>query len=341
MALEEPKFDVRVRAAPVITPDGEHFTTALARAFDVDLSVAGRITREAPTIVKRAVPLATAERLARVLRILGAEVEILVAGTIVDRPGLAPRATPFPSLPVGPISERPSPAPPPRPSYRASERPASQVSGMPSGLAAPSDRPFASVTLVPAPPRGFAVPPLLAVLGAVFAFGLTLGVVTHWIRRAGDGHALGTLPTEETPCRSHFGLTGPGLGTDAHAKLTLVVGWRSGCLRDDYRSFLEDIARHHRGEVAVFGAAIAAPGGRDPRGVGRPPEPPPDPWPPERCTPDFEVLPVSQGFVSDYASPSATYLFDEDGSLVAAWRGEPSVEQRARLTAWIDGRPWE
>jgi hypothetical protein len=156
----------------------------------------------------------------------------------------------------------------------------------------------------------------------------------------GDAELLGNTPNEQTACARNYGLTGPGIDEDRRAKLTLVVAWQTGCLDDDYRTFLQNLADAHRGELSVIGAALASSGGPSVLPAAKDPLPPPAParWPPRDCEPGFELLPTSQGYVSDSLSAPATYLYDGGGSLIAVWRGGMSPAQRERLTAWLDRR---
>jgi hypothetical protein len=165
--------------------------------------------------------------------------------------------------------------------------------------------------------------------------------VNRWLHSLGDAKLLGNTPTENTIATQNFGLTGPGLGAEPRTKLTLVVAWREGCLGDDYARFLRDLSEAHRGDLTIVGAGLAVPPKHDPRALGKPPESPPDPWPPRDCTPSFEVIPTSRGYVSDFLPAPATYLYDADGALIAAWRGGMSPQQRESLATWLDGRTLE
>jgi len=332
MSGEDEKFDVRVCSVPARTPQGEQFSIALARIFGVEPSIGEQIARQAPTFVKRRVPLEIAEHLRGVLGGLGAEVEIrsAVAPSVPPRsawpPGLpsdSPHA-PSPGSP-SPPPERMWPSPPPRPSARAAK---------PQSLrptAPPTARSWTPLPPGP-PPRGLQLSTGTVLLGAALAIALAFAGLTHWLRSVmgvGDAQMLGNTPNEQTACGGHFGLTGPGIEADRRAKQTLVVAWRTGCLSDDYRKFLQDLGDAHRGDLAIVGAGLAAPGLL---------EPPPEPWPPTGCEPGFQMLPVDRGYVSDALSAPATYLYDADGDLVAAWAGGMSPPQRARLTTWLDER---
>jgi hypothetical protein len=156
----------------------------------------------------------------------------------------------------------------------------------------------------------------------------------------GDARTLGNTPNEQTTCTTHFGLTGPGIDEDKRSKLTLVVAWRTGCLSDDYRKFLQGLADAHRGDLTVIGAGLGRAEAPNTLTLGKLPLPPPDAWPPRDCEPGFELLPTSRGYVSDALSPPATYLYDADGVLIAAWRGGMSPPQRERLATWLDKRGW-
>lgn len=178
-------------------------------------------------------------------------------------------------------------------------------------------------------------------LGAAAAIALVFVGFTHWLRSVGDAKMLGNTPAEETLVAGHYGLTGPGIDPDRRAKLTLVVAWHAGCLSEDYARFLQDLADAHRGELAVLGAGLSVPASHDPRALGKVPVPPPDPWPPKGCEPGIEVLPIGRGYVSDFLAAPATYLYDSDGALIAAWRGGMSPIQRERLATWLDGKTWD
>jgi hypothetical protein len=340
MASEYERFDVWVRSVPARTPQGAEFASALARVFGVELWMAEHIAQNAPTFVKRGVSLEVADSMSYTLERLGAEVEVRSAvapsappptawppGLPPDSPHVRP-----PSLPPPP--ERLHRIPPPRPSVRFSPPPA--LPSLPS--APPTARSW--TPLAPPPPRG----PLGLSRGALFflvaaAIAISAFGLTQWVHRMGDAYLLGNTPNEETACGSHFGLTGPGLGIDRRAKLTLVVAWRTGCLSDDYRRFLQDLADSHRDDLAIVGAGLVGQT-RGPQN-GRPTEPLPDPWPPAACEPGFEMLPLDRGYVSDSLSAPATYLYDKNGVLIAAWRGGMSPQQRERLATWVDGRTWE
>jgi hypothetical protein len=343
--MEQGGFDVRVVRAPLNTPEGEPFATALARAFGVDATVGERIAREFPVVVKRNVPQHVAEGLRELLVRLGAHVEIAPAGrarnvasvaTVSPAETVAPVETTAPVQMAGPEEGiQLASLPPPR-SLRAAARPLSPGSVAPVG----SLPPRAPLAPPPAPSR-FSVSPLAVGLGIVAAAGLVLMVWARWMRRVGDENLLGNTPRQETTCSGNYCLKGPALADAYKAKHVLVVAWREGCLGDDYRAFLEDLASSHGGDLQVLGAGLAVPSSSDPRALGHPPKPPPDPWPPRDCAPRFNVLPIESGYASDLISAPATYLCDSDGSLIAVWRGGMAPEQRERLRTWIEGRAWE
>ena len=225
------------------------------------------------------------------------------------------------------------PQPPPRPSARPPSG-----SGSISPLVSPSARPITILAAPKAPqPRGFR--PLT--MGALLLLAAVAAFVVQALKSTRDAQLLGNVPSHESACGSHFGLTGPGLAEEQRAKLTLVVAWRNGCLSDDYRAFLDDLYRKHRGEVEVVAAGLAVPPSLDPRGEGKAPQHPPEEWPPSGCELGFDVLPTTRGYVADFLAPPATYLYDADGWLIAVWRGGMSPQQREKLSAWIDQRPWE
>src|SRR5260221_9215989 len=74
---DEKRFDVRVSSAPAMTPQGEAFAAALARAFGIDTATAQRLVSSVPIFVKRGVSSDVAESLRRMLSSLGATVEII------------------------------------------------------------------------------------------------------------------------------------------------------------------------------------------------------------------------------------------------------------------------
>ena len=347
MTPEYERFDVWVRSVPIRTPQGVEFATALARVFGVELWMAEHIARNAPAFVKRGVPLDVADRVSDVLERLGAEVEVRSAVAPSVRPPAAwppglPTDSPHASPSLPPPPERLYRIPPPRPSARFSPPPPAPLSLRPT--APPTTAPPTARSWTPLPPfpqRGMVslsrggVLFLVAAALALSAFGLT-----RWVHRFGDAYLLGNTPNEETACGSHYGLTGPGIGLDRRAKLTLVVAWRTGCLSDDYRRFLQDLADSHRDDLAIVGAGLVA-RGHSPQRIGKTTEPPPDPWPPAGCEPGFEMLPIDRGYVSDSLSPPATYLYDRNGVLIAAWRGGMSPQQRERLATWLNGRTWD
>jgi hypothetical protein len=336
-APEEEKFDVWVRSVPAKTPQGDEFVEALARIFAVELWMAEHIANQAPTIVKRNVGRTIADSMRDVLELLGAGVEIRSARPQSAHPPPAwppglPSDSPHGSLPASRSypPDRFLPSPPPRPSARFSQPPAS-----------PSLRPTAPPTArswTPLPPprqgRTLTLSTGTVLFAGAAAIALLFVWLTHWLRATAEVRSLGNTPTEQSACGSHYGLTGPGIDPEMRAKLTLVVAWRTGCLSDDYRKFLQDLGEAHRGELVVIGAGLAPPG-----------LPPPgtetsqsttSPWPPTACEPGFEMLPISRGYVSDSLSAPATYLYDADGGLIAAWRGGMAPMQRKRLADWLD-----
>ena len=225
------------------------------------------------------------------------------------------------------------PQPPPRPSARPPSG-----SGSISPLVSPSARPITILAAPKAPQRrGF----LPLAMGAFLLLACVAAFVVQSLKSSHDAQLLGNVPSHESACGSHFGLTGPGLAEEQRAKLTIVVAWRNGCLSDDYRAFLDDLYRKHRGEVEVVAAGLAVPPSLDARGEGKAPQHPPEEWPPSGCELGFDVLPTTRGYVADFLAPPATYLYDADGWLIAVWRGGMSPQQREKLSAWIDQRPWE
>jgi hypothetical protein len=178
----------------------------------------------------------------------------------------------------------------------------------------------------------------MILLGVVAVLATGFVGASRWLRSVGDSKLLGNTTSENTIATHDFGLTGPGLDAEHRTKLTLVVAWREGCLGDDYARFLRDVGEAHRGDLTIVGAGLAVPAKHDPRALGRPPEAPPDPFPPRGCAPSFDVLPTSRGYVSDFLPAPATYLYDADGALIAAWRGGMSPLQRESLLTWLDGK---
>jgi hypothetical protein len=168
-------------------------------------------------------------------------------------------------------------------------------------------------------------------------------LVARVIMRTGDVQMLGNTPESETWCVNAYCLTGSETGDRYMGKRTLMISWRAGCLEDqDYRTYLEGLAAKHKDDLVVVGVALATPAKKVARGL--PPaiaQPPPETWPPDGCSPAFDVLPVDQGYVADRVNPPVTYLLDEKGKLIATWRGGMSPEQRERLATWLDGNAWE
>ena len=335
-------FDVLVRSTPPTTPEGEDFVSALARAFRVERWRAEHIAGHAPIFVKRGVAFGVAERFQRTLEQLGVAVEIRASATRAAPPpppnpswppGLPPDSWHASMPPLSVPSERLWPTPPPRPSMQ----PAATVALRPT--APPTVHSWKPAPLPP-PPRTLGPSTGALLFGGAALLALAFVGTMHWLRSVGDAKMLGNTPSEQTACTRHYGLTGPGLDPARRAKLTLVVAWRTGCVSDDYRAFLRDLGEAHRGELAIVGAGLAA-GGPDRIGFGPLPQPPPAPWPPAGCDPGFETLPINRGYVIDSLSAPATYLYDADGALIAAWRGGMSLEQRERLTTWLDGRTWD
>jgi hypothetical protein len=372
MAPDNELFDVRVRFVPVRTPEGEEFAPALARVFRVELWMAEHLVQHAPIFVKRRVPFEVAGRLCEALERLGAQVEIVEADS--SGAGGRARSTPapehgFPSAPSLPVRSLPvsswppglpaasppelvparpgalpsewrHPTPPPRPSAQGASRSALSLEPPPLRRSPYPTAPPTARAWTPLPPQRPTrrVGTGTVLLGGAAALALAFVGMTHWLRTVGDAKMLGNTPAEETLGGHHYGLTGPGIDPDRRAKVTLIVAWRDGCLGDDYARFLRDLADAHHGELAVVGAGLAVPATHDPRALGRGPQEPPTAWPPKGCEPGLEILPASQGYVSDFLAPPATYLYDAEGSLIAAWRGGMSPLQRERLTAWLDGK---
>jgi hypothetical protein len=248
---------VRVISVPRATPSGEPFNDALARLFGVDASVAERIAREAPVVVKRGVARDVAEPLRQKIASLGAGVEVVACGA---RP---------PSIE---IAVAPSPPPAARPPATAAPPPPPAAPVVPAGIA-PARPPSA----LPPPPRPFALSPAAIGLGAVLLVGLGWLAFARWLKTAGDEKMLGNTPTQETTRAGRFCLRGEGLEDKPTAQHVLVVAWRVGCLDDDYRAYLEDLAARHPGDIEVIAAGLAIPSSHDPRAAGRVPAPAPDP----------------------------------------------------------------
>src|SRR5260221_10112918 len=137
---------------------------------------------------------------------------------------------------------------------------------------------------------------ILVVLGGVV---IAMVFVTRWLRVTNDVSMLGNTVMEDTTCRGQFCLRGPGIEDSKRAKRQLVVAWRTGCIDDDYRAFLQGLAEKHPREIAIVAAGLAVPPSNNPRAFGRVPEPPPDVWPPAGCEPGIDVLPVDRGYASD------------------------------------------
>lgn len=99
----QPLMDVLVTSVPAMTPDGEPFVPALARAFGVDVPVAERIAQKAPLVVKRLVTADIAEAMKASLVSLGARAEIVPRVDLGAPPsGPAPKASSGLSLPPRP-----------------------------------------------------------------------------------------------------------------------------------------------------------------------------------------------------------------------------------------------
>src|SRR5262249_27763484 len=65
--------------------------------------------------------------------------------------------------------------------------------------------------------------------------------LSRFLRASADEKMLGNTPDQETACRGHFCIKGSDLPEDYKAKHVVVVAWKTGCLDDDYRTFLEDL----------------------------------------------------------------------------------------------------
>jgi hypothetical protein len=334
------RFDVRLLAVPAKTPDGEDFTTALARVFAIEQWMAEHFVREVPVFVKRGQEREVAERLRVTLSRLGAQVEILSAaqvGTTARHMPSLPLGTRRPTLPPGfQLSNWSEAAPmePSRPSIIISS-PAISLSSNPASSLRPTVTPTTRAVPLPASERNSFLSTAGLVLVAAAAGALAFAGITHWMRGVRDVQMLGNTAFQETASQSHYGLTGPGLTADRRTTITLIVAWSGGCLADEYAQFLQRLAETHRGELTVLAADLVLPT------TGAPSAPSPESWPPHGCPSALEMLPVDRGYVSDYLEAPATYLYDADGLLVAAWSGAMSPEQRGRLTAWLDGRPLE
>jgi hypothetical protein len=169
--------------------------------------------------------------------------------------------------------------------------------------------------------------------------GVGLWALAHRMHLDADARMLGNTPATESMCDGRvYCISGGGLDPALRGKRTIVVAWRTGCLDDEYRRFLTDLAEQHPQTVKIVAAALSVPNSNDRRLAGRTPAPPPEQWPPPHCDPGFDALPVDHGYVGDVVAPPVTYLFDADGALVAVWRGGMAPIQRERLVAWLEDR---
>jgi hypothetical protein len=286
-----------------------------------------------PVFVKRGVASDVAESLRRMLSSLGATVEILdaqanarAARAAVPAPSVAPAPAKVPSM-------APPPPPAPEPAYAP---PPPVVAAIPMTPAIAPASPA-----LPAPKQSFTMSPAMmgiVILGVVV---IAMIFVTRALRVMNDVSMLGNTVMEDTTCRGQFCLRGgPGIPDTQRTKRNIVVAWRIGCLDDDYRAFLHTLVTEHPGDVSVIAAGLAVPMSKSPRAFTRVPEPPPDVWPPSGCEPGVDVLPIERGYASDALSPPVTYLCDAKGSVIAVWRGGMGPEQRRRLVAWVEGKPF-
>jgi membrane associated rhomboid family serine protease len=341
--LPEPTFDVVVSATPDFTPAGEPFVPALAAAFGVPEEVAARLAAGAPMKVKRGIPRGDAEAMERLLTSLGAAVELLgndvsvpasMPATRVSIP-VASRATSAPPvvIAVGPapvVVNAPSNAPAPIGIVtRPSMAPPLRASGAPlPQAAAPAklELPFTIPTSV------------IRWAGVAAVIGLLL-LSVRWLKMQTQEHTLGNASKGESRCINKDCLAMLGLDRKGElgAQLTLVVAWRDGCLPDGYGAYLDGLhEKHGKKGLQIVGAGLGVPSSNDPRAMSMRPQAPPAEFPPAGCEPAFRVVPTRSGFVEDFFSPPATYLYDDGGYMMAVWKGGMSPAQREQLASYLD-----
>lgn len=193
----------------------------------------------------------------------------------------------------------------------------------------------AFVVATPPPARSFEIPFVAKVVVALaIVGGITLWAV-GWMRSYGEMRTLSGMPRGETWCAKEDCLATLKIPKDKRGtKLTLVATWRDEC-PEAYLTFLEKLADTHPKKLGVVAVAAVHRQSSDPRSWGSPPEAEPTLWPSPQCQPRFFALPPGDGTLHDDLPRPATYLFDDDGRLVAAWRGGLSEGDQERLTAWL------
>jgi tetratricopeptide (TPR) repeat protein len=337
--VRDPTYDVFVTATPETTPSGEGFVPALAAAFGVPEDVAARLAAGAPMKVKRGVTLSEAERMCVLLASLGASVELLSNDVALPETVPPPRTPPSPPLTsLPPVAAQPSFAP------TASQAPAPigivvrPSMSPPRSSGAPMPQPA-----VPSPALQlplFTIPTNVIRAAAVAGVLAVLLLSVRWLKQQTSAHQLGNAGKGESRCINKDCLAMLGLDrkTDTQAQFTLVVAWRHGCLDETgYGTYLDGLhEKHGKSGLQVVGAGLGVPATNDPRSLSQGFQPAPADFPPAGCERGFRVVPTRSGFVEDFFSPPATYLYDDGGYLMAVWKGGMSPSQRDALAAYLD-----
>lgn len=341
--LPDPTYDVLVTATPETTPSGEGFVSALAAAFGVQEDVAARLAAGAPMKVKRGVSLSEAERMCRTLASLGASVELVPND--VALPEAAPRPLPPPSPPVTSLPPVTTSVPSP-PSVAAISLQAPAPIGIvvrpsmspPRTSGAPMPQPAAPSPALQLPL--FTIPTNVIRGAAVVGVLAVLLLSVRWLKQQTSAHQLGNAGKGESRCINKDCLAMLGLDrkTDTPAQFTLVVAWRHGCLDETgYGTYLDGLhEKHGKSGLQVVGAGLGVPATNDPRSLSQGFQPAPADFPPAGCERGFRVVPTRSGFVEDFFSPPATYLYDDAGYMMAVWKGGMSPAQRDALAAYLD-----
>lgn len=333
------RWDVVVHQVPGRTPAGEPFVAALSRELGLDGVEAARLVRETPSIFLRAASGDAARSARDTLRLLGADVTVTRTGSRARGAGpssIPPRSSP-PAVPSAPVA----PAEPVGTEWspRTIRPPVSVTPPPHSRSSIPHATPGAAVGRA-----SFSLPPVkqerrlsagAKVLAGVVVLGAILLSMGRWLRHAGDTRQLGSVPKADTQCVERDCLALVKLPPDRH-KVTLLVAWRDGCLAEhDYGAYLEGLhAQFGEKGLRVAGAALAVPEVTGARGLGSTPMAVPKGWA-QSCNLAFDLVPTEDGHVDDFLAWPATYLFDERGYLLAAWRGGMSPPQRDKLAAWL------
>jgi hypothetical protein len=327
----ETTYDVMVTSVPDSTPDGEPFASAVARAFGVTEDVGARVV--GGTRAKRATLRAPAEAMRQLLESLGATVE-LVPREATSPVSVPPEATSRPartSLPAAPQRPTgPSARPPlgPFPPLRPMSPPPPQTYGAPLPIVVPD-----------AATRGAFLPPAIVRVVLVAAAMAATVLFVRWLKGQSDERQLGNAAKGESRCINKDCLAMLGLDrtADSQAKMTLVVAWRDGCLDGDYGAFLDGLqAKYGNKGLRLVGAGLGVPFSNDPRALALRPTPPPAIFPPPGCEKSYSVVPTRSGFIEDFFNQPATYLYDENGYLMAVWKAGMSPPHCDALGAFLD-----